>query len=140
LEVGAVGSESRLSGCDFLWSGDLSNTLHRDYLSAGADLVIDSPAVGQLISDVNATVNGVQSAVDGLTFQVLKPLLENRITGLVNALLDHGLSIGSVTVSQADVSIDLSVVTGLLNGSISDPDGVLAIDLSSGQIRVSTAA
>src|SRR5690606_779255 len=41
LEVGAVGSESRLSGCDFLWSGDLSNTLHRDYLSAGADLVID---------------------------------------------------------------------------------------------------
>jgi hypothetical protein len=138
LEVGAVASSATLDACAASWTGSILSSLERQYAVAGVDLALTSPTVGTLVTGTAGTITGLDATVEGLAGNagVLSSLTAG-ITGSVNTLLNTlGLGLGSVTISDLDVSLDLTTVNGLLDDTISDDAGIVAIDLDGGTIDV----
>lgn len=136
LNLGAVASFSDLDACPALWDDDIYAHLVRDYLIAGLDAELDSPLVGALVSAVQGVVTSTQNAV-------------NTVASGTNATLETALGVtlapvlatlgGGTVTATVGLSVDFAAVNALLDDVISDPGGVLSIDLSSGLITVDLA-
>jgi len=138
LDVGAVASSATLDACAATWTGSIVSSLERQYAVAGVDLDLTSPTVGTLVTDTSAAVTGLDATVENLAGNAgVLSSLTTGLTGQVSALLNTlGLGLGSITISNLDVGIDLDDVNGLLDDTISDDAGIVSIDLVTGQISV----
>ncbi len=139
LEIGALASVATLDGCSLAWDGDIAAAVDREYAIAGLDLDVDSPLVGDLVTAASGALDGVETAVNGLASD--DGLLDSITTGVVGALAGvlGTIGVSSPTVDLA-VTVDLSAATALLDDTISDDDGVLAIDLAAGTVTVDIEA
>lgn len=139
LEIGALASVATLDGCSLAWDGDIAAAVDREYAVAGLDLDVDSPLVGDLVTAASGALDGVETAVNGLASD--DGLLDSITTGVVGALAGvlGTIGVSSPTVDLA-VTVDLSAATALLDDTISDDDGVLAIDLAAGTVTVDIEA
>lgn len=165
LEVGAVGSNARLAGCDALqedvWGGVVQQTLRtnlraavqravadagatgveRDYGIASLDLRVDSPLVGALVTAVDDTVTQLDAAVDALggSDGVLAKTIGQGVLGVLGGLTGS-LGLGTVSGTVVLTGPDLAgAVSPLLAEPLQDPGGTLALDLAAGTIRVDLA-
>jgi hypothetical protein len=138
LEVGAVASSATLDACVASWTGSILSSLQREYAVAGVDLNLTSPTVGTLVTGTAGVINGLDARVEGLAGNagVLTSLTSGLTTSLTALLGTLGLGIGSVSISQLSVNLDLTAVNALLDDTISDDAGIVAIDLVTGQIGV----
>nr|WP_227993333.1 YPDG domain-containing protein [Pseudactinotalea sp. HY160] len=114
-----------------------------DYEIAGAELTLHSPAVAGLSDTVTSVVDGAETAVNG----VLGP--DGTVQGALDALtlapisIDLGIAKVSVDLGSPDLNatVDLgSVVDDVLGQALTDADGIVGIDLSTGTITVNLAA
>lgn len=139
LEIGALASVATLDGCSLAWDGDIAAAVDRDYAIAGLDLDVDSPLVGDLVTAASGALDGVETAVNGLASD--DGLLDSIASGVVGELSGvlALLGVGTPTVDLA-VTVDLSAATELLDDTINDDDGVLAIDLAAGTVTVDIEA
>ncbi len=166
LGVGAVEGHASIDGCalarSVLW-GTPAPTDDRGYWIAGLGLDLTSPLVGSIVTPV---ANGILPAVNGVVDTLIgsddgtgngngnpgSGSLVNGIlgsvTGLVNGLISPtgllssltGLSLGSLSGSVSLSGIGLSPLQSLLTSTVSDPDGLLSINLGSGVVHVNLAA
>ncbi len=134
LELGALASRAEAN------EGDIS----REYLLAGAELVVSSPLVGGLAGEVQGAVEDISDGINAL----LGP--EGAIQGALDVL-----SIDPITISvplvgdvlsvdigapQLSTTVDLGNITdGLLTEPLVSENGLVSIDLSTGEIRVDLA-
>lgn len=146
LQTGAVAGRASIDGCDLAWAGAeseaqvLASALTREYVAADVSTEISSPTVGALVTGVTGLVDGLNATVAGLAGdRGLLERLVGGITGLLRPVLGT-LGLGRVSVDSLALSIDLTPVTDLLNGAITDPGGIVRFDLRAGTIRVDTAA
>jgi len=141
LGVGAVASAASVEGCTAVWDQSVYTTLARDYAIAGLELELDSPLTAQLTGAVSSTLASLQTGLTALSGnQGLLTSLANGIlgpSGLGPLLTTLGVGTPTVTLS---VTPDFSAVAALLDDTISDDDGIVAIDLASGVIGVDLAA
>lgn len=141
LGIGAVASAASLAGCDAAWARSVDDALARDYAIAGLDLELDSPLTGQLATAVSSATTSLETALAGLTSdQDLRDALADFLLGPdgLGQLLT-GLGVGTPTVSLL-VTPDFALVSELGDDTISDDDGIVAIDLASGVITVDLAS
>ncbi|WP_289469251.1 choice-of-anchor G family protein [Curtobacterium subtropicum] len=141
LEVGAVGSSAQLDGCDLLedevWGAARTATVTRDYGIASLDLRIDSPLVRSLTSSVDATVRTLDAAIAEQS-RDLAGLLTDEVEAWAKVELDGILRIGLVEGTASITAPDLSTVLApVLRETLTD--GVVTVDLASGQVRVDLA-
>ncbi|WP_152631218.1 choice-of-anchor G family protein [Agreia bicolorata] len=138
LEVGAVASNATLDACAATWTGSILSSLQRQYAVAGVDLDLTSPTVGTLVTGTTGVINGLDGSVEALAGNAgVLSSLTTGISGLVNTVLTTaGLGLGSVTINNLAVNIDLTQVNGLLDDTISDNAGIVSIDLLTGQISI----
>lgn len=139
LSIGAVASSTSIDACAPIWNGDdIEDYVTRDYLIADLELGFQSALVGALVSDITGLITTLDSATDlHLTALTgLTDLLDGLIGGLpvVGALVDT-----TGTTIDVSVTTDLSGVVSLLSSEITDTNGVVTIDLSTGQIAVDLA-
>lgn len=166
LEVGAVGSSAQLDGCDLLedevW-GTASGTapdaptvrpallaatgttttaaaadresqrVTRDYGIASLDLRIDSPLVRSLTSSVDATVRTLDAAVAEQS-RGLAGLLTDEVEVGLAGIVRIGLVEGTASITAPDLA---TVLAPVLRETLTD--GVVTVDLGSGQVRVDLA-
>ncbi len=140
LEVGAVGASSSLDWCAARESdewGDGSVTgVTRDYGIAGLDLVVDSPLVSGLVTEVNDTVTDLNTAVTALSGVNggIANLVRARVAANLPGLLGVNLG-GNVTISNLNL-------TGAVQNLLTTPltDGTVTIDLSAGTVSVDLAS
>src|SRR5690625_4072266 len=134
LELGALASRAEAN------EGDIS----REYLLAGAELVVSSPLVGGLAGQIQGAVEDISDGVNAL----LGP--EGAIQGALDVL-----SIAPITISlpvvgdvlsvdigspQLSTTVNLGNITdGLLTDPLVSDNGLVTIDLSTGEIRVDLA-
>ncbi|OII12007.1 choice-of-anchor G family protein [Curtobacterium sp. MCBA15_008] len=163
LDVGAVGANARLAGCDALqedvWGGIVQQTLRtnlraavqqaadagttgveRDYGIASLDLRVGSPLVGALVTAVDDTVAQLDATVAALggSDGVLARTINQGILGVLGGLTGS-LGLGTVGGTVVLTGPDLGrAVSALLTEPLQDPGGTLALDLSAG-IRVDLA-
>ncbi|WP_194928672.1 YPDG domain-containing protein [Pseudactinotalea sp. HY158] len=113
------------------------------YEIAGAELTLHSPAVAGLSDTVTSVVDSAETAVNG----VLGP--DGTVQGALDALtlapisIDLGIAKVSVDLGSPDLNatVDLgSVVDDVLGQALTDADGIVGIDLSTGTITVNLAA
>jgi hypothetical protein len=139
LHVGAVASRAAIDGCALAWTDDLTTSLVREYAIAGLDLAVDTPLVAGLTTAVEGVIDGVEATVNGIASDdALLDDIAADVSGIVDAALG-ALGIGTPTASVT-VTIDLTAARGLLDDTISDADGILAIDLAGGTVTVDVAA
>jgi hypothetical protein len=139
LEVGAVASTAYLDACAVEWTGSIYDNLAREYLVAALDLNVDSPLVGALVSDAQNTLGGVETRVEALASTTgLVASVTAGVTRLVSGLLGT-LRLGTVSVNNLDVTLNLAAVNALLDDTISDDAGIVAIDLATGRVGVDLA-
>lgn len=138
LEVGAVASSATLDACAASWTGSIVSSLQRQYAVAGLDLDLTSPTVGTLVTATTGVVDGLDESVEGLAGDdgVLGSLTGD-VTGLVNSALGLlGIGLGSLSIDNLAVDVDLTEVNELLDDTISDDAGIVGIDLDGGTISV----
>lgn len=137
LDVGAVGSRAAVpDACDVVFA---RGTADREYVTAGLDLVLESPLVSALVTDVEATLVGLETLVNGLTSnQGLLSGIVGTVSQLVGPLLE-GLGLGEIGVELA-AEIDLAPVRELLVEPVSDSGGVLVLRPGDGTVTVDLAA
>lgn len=165
LEVGAVGSSAQLDGCDLLedevWGtagsaaadapsvrpallaatgtatdaadGRESQRVTRDYGIASLDLRIDSPLVRSLTSSVDATVRTLDAAVAEQS-RGLAGLLTDEVEVGLAGIVRIGLVEGTASITAPDLA---TVLAPVLRETLTD--GVVTVDLGSGQVRVDLA-
>jgi hypothetical protein len=139
LEVGAFASTASLDACAVEWTGSIYDNLAREYLVAALDLNVDSPLVGALASDAQNMLGGVETRVEALAGTPgLVASVTAGVTRLVSGLLGT-LRLGSVSVNNLDVTLNLAAVDALLDDTISDDAGIVAIDLATGRVGVDLA-
>lgn len=141
LGIGAVASAASLAGCDAVWARSMNDALSRDYAIAGLDLELDSPLTAQLTGGVTSALTSLEAALAGLTSTPgLLTSLASDILGTdgLGPLL-AGLGVGTPTVSLR-VTPDFSEAAGLGDDTISDEEGIVAIDLATGVISVDLAS
>lgn len=140
LRIGDVASRSTLDACSSFWGDDVYSKLARDYYIAGLRLDIDAPAVGTLTTATSAVVAGVDARAEALRTNTafLTAVRQGLLDTLGGALGTLGL--GEVTISSLDLRLDLSAVNGLLDARITDPSGIVAVDLASGTVTVDIAS
>jgi hypothetical protein len=137
LGIGAAASAASLAGCDAAWARSVDDALLRDYAIAGLDLELDSPLTAQLATGVSTAVTSLETALAGLTSdQALRDALAGAVLGPdgLGPLLT-GLGVGTPTVSL-QVTPDFSLASQLGNDTITDDEGIVAIDLATGVITV----
>ena len=146
LQAGAVAGRASIDGCELAWAGAqpdaevLASALTREYAAADVATVVSSPTVGALVTGVTGVVTDLNATVAGLAGNNgLTSGLTSGITGLLGGLLG-GFGLGNVAIDSLAATIDLTPVTALLDGAITDSDGVVRIDLAAGTISVDTAA
>lgn len=140
LEVGAVAASSALDWCAARESdewGDGSVTgVTRDYGIAGLDLVVDSPLVSGLVTEINDTVTDLNTAVTALSGVNggIANLVRTQVAANLPGLLGVNLG-GNVTISNLDL-------TGAVQNLLTTPltDGTVTIDLSAGTVSVDLAS
>src|SRR5690625_2325943 len=118
-----------------------------DYVVAGAELTIDSPAVGDVIGLVDGAVDEVDTAVNGLLGPegLIQGLLDDVSIDPIDVGIDVlGLDLDLLTVDLGSptlqASVDLDAVTaGLLEEPLVSDTGLVTIDLSEGLITVDLA-
>lgn len=137
LEVGAVAASSTLDRCaalrSALWGDGSVSGVVRDYGIAGLGLEVDSPLLGDLVTDVSTGLPSVQSSVDGLLGT--NGLISNTVRSTIVANLVSGLGLGSVGGTVSLSGLDLAgSVADLLTTPLGD--GVVTIDLAGGTIEV----
>ncbi|ONI60886.1 hypothetical protein ALI44B_10065 [Leifsonia sp. ALI-44-B] len=140
LEVGAVAASSALDWCAARESdewGDGSVTgVTRDYGIAGLDLVVDSPLVSGLVTEVNDTVTDLNTAVTALSGVNggIANLVRAQVAANLPGLLGVNLG-GNVTISNLNL-------TGAVQNLLTTPltDGTVTIDLSAGTVSVDLAS
>lgn len=139
LEVGAVAGAAVLDGCAADWGGDVYGALERDYAIAGLGLGVDSPLVGGLVTAADGALDGVETAVNGLSGDA--GLLAGILSGVTGALSGVLGAIGvSGPTATLTVTVDLSAARQLLTAEIGDEAGILAIDLDAGTVGIDLAA
>jgi len=138
LDVGAVASSATLDACAATWTGSIVSSLQRQYAVAGVDLDLTSPTVGTLVTNTSSVITGLDGTVEGLAGNAgVLSSLTTGLTGQLNTLLNTlGLGLGSITISNLTVGIDLDDVNGLLDDTISDDAGIVSVDLVTGRISV----
>ncbi len=137
LGIGAIASAASLAGCDAAWARSVDDALLRDYAIAGLDLELDSPLTAQLTTGVSSAVTSLEAALAGLTAdQDLRDALAGAVLGPdgLGPLLT-GLGVGTPTISLL-VTPDFSLVSQLGDDTITDDEGIVAIDLATGVITV----
>src|SRR5690625_3876 len=129
LELGALASRAEAN------EGDIE----REYLLAGAELVVSSPLVEGVAASVQDSVGDISDGVNALVGP------EGSIQEALNILSIPEISVlGLLTVDigspQLSASVDLSTITDdLLTEPLVSDNGLVTIDLSSGEIRVDLA-
>src|SRR5690625_3174284 len=113
------------------------------YELAGAELVIDSPAVEDLVETLNTTVGGLNTTLNALLGQegvvddLLGGVLPIDVSLDLGPLANLGVELGSPTIA---LDVDLGSVTdGLLEEPLVSDSGLTTIDLSTGLITVDLA-
>lgn len=140
LEVGAVAGRAQIDSCIDAWSADVAESLTREYLAASLTTNIESRTVEALVTELNDIVATLDTAVnDVVAGGVVQPLIRGAINGLVDPLLGT-LNLGSTTINNFAVVIDLRPVERLTSATITDPAGIVAINLAAGTVSVDTAA
>ena len=142
LDVGALGSLTSVDSCNDLWTGvSDASKVARSYVLAKLGLKFTSSAVGDLVSNTSTDVSAL-----GSTLNALEPdgsiLNSASITSALTSAISNTtsllpVSIGGPTTGKVGVDFDLSSVTHLLTGSISD--GPVSVNLDSGQISIDLA-
>lgn len=151
LSTGAVAGRAEVDGCDLAWAGSpgtaaysaaLAEDLTRDYVAAAVDLDVETPLVGDLVTNVAGVVDGLESTVNGISGnEGFLTDLTGGLTGLLNPLLTNPiLELGEIEISSVSAEIDLSAVRSLLTDEVSDSGGVLTVDIGQGLVHVDTAA
>jgi len=144
LDVGAVASSARVDACTAAtgWPAmSASPAVSRNYGIAGVNLNAGVPALGPVATQGAVLVSGVTGQLTTLASATgaLTTGTTDGVAALVNPLLG-GLELGSIGSTTTLTTPDLSGVTALLTQSMSDPDGVLTVDLSAGTVRVNIAS
>lgn len=114
-----------------------------DYVLAGLELALSSPAVAALAQTVADTVGAAQTEVDS----VIGPdgALETALAGAaVDPVNVEVAGVGALTVDLGDpqvgAAVDLSAaVDDLLTTPLTDENGLVSIDLSTGQVTIDLA-
>ncbi len=111
-----------------------------DYVLAGLELALSSPAVAALSQTVEDTVADVQAEVDGVIGPdgTLQAALAGAAADPVNVEV---AGVGALTVDlgapPVGAAVDLSgVVDDLLNTPLTDENGLVTIDLSTGEVAI----
>lgn len=150
LELGAVAGRASYSTCDYLWGTD-PDTVNREYLAASADLGFSSPLIGAMVSAIGgseqeqctdetlSTVKLLECAVNGLASD--EGVVDSLVSGVTDLLgtLTNGLGLGEIT-ADLTATVDLSGVQALLDDTLTDTGGVVALNLGDGTVHVDTAA
>ncbi len=142
LITGAVTGRSEVDGCALAWSGP-ATAVTRDYLAASLRTDITSPTVGALTSAVDASVDSLQRAADGIGGNAaVRGGITSGLTALVDGALDSssGLRLSTVTVTELGAPIELAAVRALVSQPFGDAGGVVTVDPGAGTISVDTAA
>ncbi|MGO3069720.1 choice-of-anchor G family protein, partial [Corynebacterium casei] len=103
--------------------------LTSDYQIAEAEVVIDSPLVGEVVTEVEDLVEGLDGTLNGLLGQ---QSVLSEVFGLVNGL---GALVGTGLNVSAEIPLD-DIMSELVEEPLSDQNGLVSIDLVNGQIRV----
>jgi len=128
LEIGALASTATLS----------KGAATSDYTVADLKAEISSPLVGNLSKDLGVVVNGVGTTLNGAVgdngaiSSALEKVLNTQVNLLV-AKLDLGpskFSIGNLDTALKDIN------DGLLKSTITDENGVVALNLANGTVTV----
>lgn len=142
LDVGAVASTAEADACLLANGWPTPNpvpVISRNYGIAGVDLTADAPAVGAMTTAAGSAFGdaaGGLAAVDDPSGQVTAAI-NAGITALVQGSL-VGLNLRTVTTSITVGGLDLSALTPLLTGTISD--GAVTIDAGNSTITADLAA
>ena len=137
LDIGAVASSTSIDACAPLWSGaDLASSVVRDYLVASLGLSFESALIGELVTDITGLLTVLDGATDLEITAIadLDGILDDALDGLGLGLTSL-LGVASTTV-DVDVITDLSGISALLTGEITDTNGFVTINLTSGEISV----
>lgn len=132
LELGAVASTA---------SQTAPAAAETDYVVADGNLVIDSPLVGGLSSDLQTTVTGAGTVVDGVVGT--EGLLGSTVEGLAQEIniplvANLDLSGGTVGVNGLDAALQEASAT-LLAEPLEDANQLVSINLTDGTIEVDLA-
>ncbi|ALV44587.1 hypothetical protein MB46_02685 [Arthrobacter alpinus] len=142
LDIGAVASEAKMNSCEMIsgWPQfDSTPTVIRNYGIAGLDLNARVPAVGALSTSGATLVNAVPGTLNGLAGTGgLSTAITDGVIALLNPLLGT-LGLGSVSTTTTLSAPNLSAVTAMMTESMTDPDGVLTINLGTGTVRANIA-
>ncbi|MGW9551485.1 choice-of-anchor G family protein, partial [Citricoccus zhacaiensis] len=129
LELGAVASTA---------SQTVPSAPETNYVVADGNLVIDSPLVGALATDLRTTITGAGSLVDGLVGT--EGLIGSTVSALATEIniplvANLDLSGGTVGVNGLDAALDQAATT-LLAEPLVDSNGLVSISLADGTIEV----
>lgn len=140
LRIGDVASRTTLDACSSFWGDDVYSKLVRQYYAAGLRLDVDAPAIGTLTNATSAVVSGVDARAEALRTSTafLTAVRQDLLATLGGAL--GALGLGDVSISSLDLRLDLTTANGLLDDRITDPSGIVAIDLASGTVTVDIAS
>ncbi|GGH36640.1 choice-of-anchor G family protein [Microbacterium album] len=141
LEIGAVSALSRVDGCALLreavWGIEATRAVERDYDIAGLQLVLDAPALRELVGVVESTVTALDGSLRGL-----EGALGSAINGAIGNVLGLNLApVATLAVQQRGSGVAVTVpdlgaaVAGLLDEA-ADSEGVVRLELREGRIAV----
>lgn len=119
LSLGALSSLAEKNGAQ----------LTSDYQIAEAEVVIDSPLVGEVVTEVEDLVGGLEGTLNGLLGQ------ESVLSGVFDIVNAIGGLIGTEVNVSAEIPLD-DIMAELVEEPLSDENGLVSIDLTNGQIRV----
>ncbi|HEV7204142.1 MAG TPA: choice-of-anchor G family protein [Jatrophihabitans sp.] len=135
-----VAADAALAGAPATTCTNISAPVHcRDYTIAGARLDLNSPLVATLIGDLNTALGAASTTINGLTASLVTSVISgvnsvmSTLTGLV-----PGVGVVSNTLS-ASVTADLqAALASVLSQTLTD--GIVSIDLGTGQVTADLAA
>ncbi|MDN5823110.1 MAG: choice-of-anchor G family protein, partial [Micrococcaceae bacterium] len=128
LEVGAIASRATLD----------AGTGKSDYTVADLKANVNSPLVGSLSGDLGDVVNGVGTTLNGAVGE------NGAITGALEDVLSTEVNLGVAKVNLGPTEISIgnldsaleSINVGLLQSTITDTDGLVALNLADGTITI----
>jgi len=129
LEIGALGSTAEKS----------DGTLKSEYLVAGAEATISSPAVEGLTTSLGGVVDGLGTTLnttlssDGVLGTITSGL--NAIDIDLRPLARIGITESKVALDGVDAALD-QVKTDVLQGVVTSKSGLVSIDLGTGDVSV----
>lgn len=149
LTTGAVAGRADLHGCGAAWSGAAQpDELTRDYLASHVFTEIRSDTVDALADEITSVTGTLQTTANGLIGDsgvlsgVIGPVVGTVTSalGLVTSVLGLRVKPNATTATVSALTLDLSPVQDLLTEPFGDAGGVVSVTLSSGLVRVNTAA